>query len=211
MIESPPVTLHRGDCLEYLDELPRDAAIVSDPPYGCGIPTGKHYRPIIGDDRRFDPTPWLSFRHVALFGYHHFARDLPRGGTLIIWNKMQTILSHGELCWINRGKGLYIEQHQWNGACRASERGEHYHPTQKPVEIMRRIIQRMKLPPGTTIIDPYMGVGATGIAAVQLGHPFIGIEIDEEYFSIARRRIQDATKPGPVKTATAAPRRTRCR
>ena len=57
---------------------------------------------------------------------------------------------------------------------------------------MRWCIERLKLKPGTPIIDPYMGSGTTGVAAVQLGHPFIGVEFDPTYHAIARRRIDAA-------------------
>ncbi len=64
------------------------------------------------------------------------------------------------------------------------------HPTEKPVGLMARLVKR------TTglVLDPCMGSGTTGVACVNLGRKFIGIEIEERYFSIARRRISDALK-----------------
>lgn len=59
-----------------------------------------------------------------------------------------------------------------------------------PVEVMLNIIGI--LPKGTTIIDPFMGSGTTGIACKILGYDFIGIELDAEYFEIAKNRIEDA-------------------
>ncbi len=58
---------------------------------------------------------------------------------------------------------------------------------------MQWCIEQMKLPIGTTILDPYMGSGTTGVAAVALGYNFIGIERDAEYFKIAQERIDAAT------------------
>ena len=67
------------------------------------------------------------------------------------------------------------------------------HPTQKPIEVMKWCIEH--LPPHvSTVIDPFMGSGTTGVAAVKLGRKFIGIEIHEPYFDIAVRRISDALK-----------------
>ena len=49
---------------------------------------------------------------------------------------------------------------------------------------------------GETILDPYMGSGTTGVACARLGRRFIGIEIEEKYFEIACRRIEDAQRQG---------------
>ena len=68
------------------------------------------------------------------------------------------------------------------------------HPTQKPVALMRWCIERAKVSPGGIILDPYMGSGSTGVASVQMRHPFVGIEIDPGYFDTACRRIEAATK-----------------
>lgn len=62
------------------------------------------------------------------------------------------------------------------------------HPCQMPIEVMTNIIG--VLPEVFTIIDPFMGSGTTGVACKMLGRDFIGIEIDETYFNIAKRRIE---------------------
>jgi DNA modification methylase len=66
----------------------------------------------------------------------------------------------------------------------------HNHPTQKPLSLMRQLVEKTK----GTILDPFMGSGTTGVAAVSLGRKFIGIEIEPTYFEIACKRISDATK-----------------
>jgi site-specific DNA-methyltransferase (adenine-specific) len=63
------------------------------------------------------------------------------------------------------------------------------HPTQKPLALMRWCIQKTN---ARTILDPFMGSGTTGVAAVKLGRRFIGIEIEPKYFEIALRRISKA-------------------
>lgn len=67
------------------------------------------------------------------------------------------------------------------------------HPTEKPRRLMAEIIADFTNP-GELICDPFMGSGTTGVAAVQLGRPFIGIEQDERYFDIACKRIEDAQR-----------------
>jgi DNA modification methylase len=64
------------------------------------------------------------------------------------------------------------------------------HPTQKPVALMLWCFEKLKLKPGDTVFDPYMGSGTTGVAALRAGLNFIGIEIDPTYFAIARKRIE---------------------
>lgn len=68
------------------------------------------------------------------------------------------------------------------------------HPTQKPVELMTALIQSA----GATILDPFMGSGTTGVAAVKTGRNFIGIEISEEYYNVAEKRIREAQAQLPI-------------
>jgi site-specific DNA-methyltransferase (adenine-specific) len=65
------------------------------------------------------------------------------------------------------------------------------HPNEKPIELMKRLVDTHSNR-GETILDPFMGSGTTGVAAVKLGRKFIGIEIEPKYFEIACRRIQAA-------------------
>jgi site-specific DNA-methyltransferase (adenine-specific) len=69
--------------------------------------------------------------------------------------------------------------------------GHALHPTQKPVEVVAPLVE-YSCPKDGTVLDPFMGSGSTGIAALQKGRKFIGIEIRQKYFDIARRRIEQA-------------------
>lgn len=76
---------------------------------------------------------------------------------------------------------------------------QNIHPTVKPFALMRYLIT-MITPPGGTVIDPFLGSGTTGAVAVACGFKFIGIEREEEYLEIARRRIADVRlQPEPTK------------
>jgi site-specific DNA-methyltransferase (adenine-specific) len=68
-----------------------------------------------------------------------------------------------------------------------------YHPTQKPVALLEDLIQTYSNE-GNTVLDFTMGSGSTGVACVNTGRRFIGIELDEGYFDIAKKRIEDAEK-----------------
>jgi DNA modification methylase len=90
-----------------------------------------------------------------------------------------------KLPWTNiytRAKGF---RHLWAGALRASEPSANVrqHPTQKPIALMVWCIEQAGNP--QTILDPFMGSGTTGVAAIQLGRKFIGIEREPKYFDIA--------------------------
>jgi site-specific DNA-methyltransferase (adenine-specific) len=73
--------------------------------------------------------------------------------------------------------------------------GHALHPTQKPVEVVSPLVE-YSCPEGGTVLDPFMGSGTTGIAALQMGRKFMGIEIRQKYFEIAWRRIRCKQKFG---------------
>jgi len=82
--------------------------------------------------------------------------------------------------------------------CMGSERlRKPKHPTQKPVALLKHLI-RIASNEGDVVLDPFMGVGSTGVACVQTGRRFIGIEIDPQYFAIAKRRIEEAQLQIPM-------------
>lgn len=79
---------------------------------------------------------------------------------------------------------------------------ENTHATVKPVELMEYLI-RLVTPPGGTVLDPFMGSGTTGMAALRPRHSnevwsFVGIELGEDHFEIAHRRIAAVTAQGDL-------------
>ena len=74
------------------------------------------------------------------------------------------------------------------------EIGGRFHPTQKPVKLMRMIAEDFSKP-NNTVMDPFMGSGSTGIACKRIGRNFIGIEINPDYFNEAKRRIDSDIPP----------------
>lgn len=193
-----------GDCLKVT--IPDNIdAVVSDPPYGVDFDTdytrftngGKKWRPIANDATPFDPAKWLDYKKVALFGANCFSNKLPLG-SLLVWvkkrdSKLGTFMSDAEVCWINKGHGVYLMQHEWDGFLMEGEpRRARYHATEKPVAVMKWVMDRLNVPKGATVLDPYCGSGSTGVACVETGRHFVGIEIDEEYADVARKRIRAA-------------------
>lgn len=169
--------------------------------------TQVRHKPIIGDDAPFDPTPLLSVKARArvLWGANWYANRLPDSGAWWMWDKRNGKrdvteadwpMGEGELAWTNIGKGVRIFRHTWFGLIRDSERGEHYHPTQKPVLLMQWCMKRAKVATGATVLDPYMGSGTTAIACIRTGRKFIGIEQDKHHFDNACDRIRRELQQG---------------
>jgi site-specific DNA-methyltransferase (adenine-specific) len=90
-------------------------------------------------------------------------------------------------------------------ALRAGNSEKAGHPTQKPLAVMAHLIASL-VAPGTTALDPFMGSGTTGVAALQLGRSFVGIEKDQAFFDIACRRIEQAFNQRPLFDAEPQPK-----
>lgn len=203
------VTLHLGDCREMLPTLGKVDAVISDPPYGIGHVKGsggkgsharRNIAPIYGDDCPFDPAPWLGFPNVLLWGADHFYPRLPDRGRWLVFDKLDGMepwdsFSDVEFAWCSNEGAARMFSLRWKGiACvKAGEGfGVREHPTQKPIALMDWCIKQF--PGASVILDPFMGSGTTGVAAVKLGRKFVGIEIEPKYFDIACRRISAALK-----------------
>jgi site-specific DNA-methyltransferase (adenine-specific) len=102
----------------------------------------------------------------------------------------------------NGGGGRNVFTHLTNSSDRHGE-----HPTEKPLSLMMEIVNKFTNP-GDLILDPYMGSGSTGVAAVRLGRSFIGIEQDTRFFTIASERISDALSRPDLFISTAVKART---
>jgi hypothetical protein len=98
----------------------------------------------------------------------------------------------GRSVWNGGGKrGVFVMSKHDPGMGHGGLKNEH--ETQKPVKLMSELVHLFSAN-AQTILDPFMGSGTTGVACVKLGRKFIGIEIDERYFDIACRRIEEAYK-----------------
>lgn len=192
------VRLILGDCREILPTLGEVDAVVTDPPYGIGYAA----QPIVGkgkkqsnhekkewDDAPVDLAPVLALDcPKIIWGGNYY--DLPPTRGWLSWYKPDAppSLSHFELAWTSIDRTS--KQFPWSIAATNGERAGH--PTQKPAELMKWCLGF--LPEAKVILDPFMGSGTTGVAAVKLGRKFVGIEIEPKYFDIARKRISDALK-----------------
>lgn len=185
-------------------ELPEGWAIVTDPPYGIGEDGGS-FRGRKGQGHRVLPKlGWDACRpHSAVFdlilaakcpsiiwGGNYFADLLPASKAWLYWDKlMGGDFADGELAWTNLNRAL-------RKFTRCNKDHGKEHPTQKPVALMQWCLGFV--PDAQTILDPFMGSGTTGVAAIQLGRKFIGIEREPKYFDIACKRIEQAVAQGQL-------------
>lgn len=210
------ITIYNADCRDVLPHIDPSSVglLLTDPPYGMaykplrGADGSKRWdETVIGDDAPFDPAPLLQFPRLILWGANHYASRLPDSGGWIVWDKTPNgakegfYASHAELAWTNLNGSVSKFAMQWGGEARGGE--PHLHPTQKPVALMRWILERWTAP-GDLILDPYMGSGPVAAAAYQLGRRYIGIELVPEYCQVAINRLaQPVLFTAPAPTAQA--------
>ncbi len=196
------VQLYLGDCLDVLPTLaPGSVDLVTDPPYGIdygnagGFCVHSGWKNWAGkaewDKSRPSQAAFAEMRRVSVdavvWGGNYFTDMLPPSMRWLVWDKGQRnfTLADVELAWCSQWKAARAMTYSRGEAVRDGK----VHPTQKPVAIMKWSIGFVES--REVVLDPFLGSGTTGVAAVRLGRRFIGVEIDPEYFEIAKRRIQD--------------------
>ena len=200
-------TLIHGDCREVLPTLGRFDAVITDPPYGINMDGQKRTTGVNGGRKAHDFLGWDSQRPgrdvfdlmlsksdaAIIWGGNYFADMLPPTMGWLVWDKGQRInQSDGELAWSSMQSALRIcTMNRVELLLDGTE-----HPTQKPVRLMHWCIRWAG--DVRTILDPFMGSGTTGVACVQLGRTFTGIERERKYFDIAVSRIQRAYDQGKL-------------
>jgi DNA modification methylase len=214
-------TLYLGDCLEVLPTLPKVDAIITDPPYSSGgyqesggatgsigstivhtiaadnLSTRGYLRLITRVARATHAREIYIFCDWRMWTYTMDAIEdgFFRIRSMIVWNKghpgmgvgwrgQHELIAYGLRgpAKFGPGKGNVLNISRSNNAD---------HPTQKPVALMAEL---MKGTDAEMIVDPFMGSGTTGVACIDLGRKFTGIEIEPKYFDSACERIENAQR-----------------
>lgn len=189
--------LWHGDCREVLPLLSSFDACVTDPPYGlpreepfadvvAGLALVRYtvaaiildWRNPIRSANKVGELVWeygwvSGFRSRAKHGVNHTHNTIH-----LLGDATRLHFTDGSI--IARRPGFSSPRH----CSFATKSG---HPYEKPVALMRWLLERID---GGPVCDPYMGSGSTGVACIQLGRKFVGIEIDRQYFEIACERIE---------------------
>jgi site-specific DNA-methyltransferase (adenine-specific) len=215
-------TIYLGDCLEILPTLPKVDAIVTDPPYGINTksdgsgklsPWGdlcnsafwyaEWMRQCRSRLQLTDGCLWTCLNWRSLVTFQKAAIDANWAiESLLVWDKcwigpggsrglrpsyeLVALLVNGEFTIDDRGIPD-IQRFNW------SSKKPTGHPAEKPVPLMRFLIDN-STQPGNTVLDPFVGSGTTAIAALEAGRKFIGIEMDPAWYMLACERIENAQR-----------------
>lgn len=210
-------TIIHDDCLNYLRGLQDKSIdlIVTDPPYGIGADSkaakqgGQRYGKALAKKSNYISTNWdttIPVREIfqemfrvsknqVIFGGNYFTALLPPSRCWLVWDKktedkFTNNFADCELAWTSFDRPARVIRFLWHGMIQQDmkHKEKHYHPTQKPIPVMKWILDSCASP-DDLILDPFMGSGSTLIAAVRNGNNCIGIKQNADYVEIARARL----------------------
>ncbi len=209
-------TLYLGDCAEILPTLGQFDAVVTDPPYGEVNRKSSGLRNLdkgVADIVNFDEKElantftklsksiyiWCGFSQISY--YTELFKEKDYSSRLCVWEKTNPSPMNGQHLWLSsiepcvfaRTSGAIFNNHCESPVWRLPTEPKEYHPTAKPIRLMEILISASSNENGY-ILDPFMGSGTTGIAAINLKRQFVGIEKEQKYFDIACKRIEDAQR-----------------
>lgn len=205
------IDLRCGDCLEIMKDIPDKSVdlTLTDPPYGIkadkgsagfGVAKGRKYKgnwdSKIPSKQYFDEILRVS-KNVIIFGGNYFAHLLPPSKHWIVWDKK------GDIKFKNPFADCELIYTSFDKVCKkivfkqqgfiSDTKDKRVHPTQKPTELLQQLIE-LYSNENDLILDCFMGSGSTGVACINTNRKFIGIELDENYFNIAKERIESNGK-----------------
>jgi DNA modification methylase len=219
-VEIGNARLALGDCREILPTLPKVDAVITDPPYvikhvdGGGFAAARAFYAGgaldgMTDFQLADYADAIANAADQLVAFH--SRDqVGEYGTfcmaafgnydLHVWHKSNAIpfthnvwksdIEYIALGW-RKKKHAVVDQSEKSKVYTSALTQAREHPTQKPVPLMEKYVRVLGV---ASVLDPFMGSGTTGVACMNLGRSFIGIEKEPKYFEIACRRITDAQR-----------------
>jgi len=204
------ITLYHGDCLNILPTLEVGSvdAVVTDPPFNAGKDFANDELDALAfrafcnrwvlDLHRLSPINVISevgkddkIIREEIERYFEFKYHVCLNYTNSMRNGAIGYANWGLVLWFTRGGRVFHRYKDRLDSAVHNTKGEFEHPSPKEVDHYSRLCH-MFAPDGGTVLDPFMGSGTTGVACVQTGRSFIGIEIDEGYYNIAKQRIEAA-------------------
>ena len=209
------VTLYNGDCLELMKEIPNGSVdlVLTDIPYGevnrksnglRNLDKGK--ADIVTFDLKeltetlCDKTGGSIYMFCGTEQVSTIRATMIEKGLstrLCIWEKTNPSPMNGQVIWLSgieccvygKKKNATFNEHCKNTVFRFPTVKGKLHPTQKPIDLMKYLIE-VSSNENDTVLDPFMGSGSTGVACVNTNRNFVGIELDKNYFEIAKCRIE---------------------
>ena len=213
------VDLRQGDCLELLKDIPDGSVdmVLTDPPYGMAFKSN-HRKEKYNEIKNDKSLEWLEkyvcecFRilkhNTAVYffcSWHNvdvFKQAIEKKfkiKNILIWEKNNTSMGdlkasyapkYEMIIFAHKGRKL-LNGFRYADIIKANRTGNKLHPTEKPVDLLELFIKNSS-DENAVVFDGFMGSGSTGVACVNTNRQFIGIELDPQYFEIAKKRIEDA-------------------
>ena len=201
-----------GDCLEVMKDIPDKSVdlVLTDPPYGIGAyKDGTMGGGVLTKQSRFEATKWdfaiptkeyfdeilRVSKNQIVFGGNYFIEHLYNSPCWIVWDKDNgdNNFADCELAWTSFKTAVRKYKYKWQGMLQENMKQKEfkYHPTQKPIGLFEWILDNYS-DPNSIILDPFLGSGTTAIAAHNTGRKFIGIEKEQRYVEIAKKRLEQA-------------------
>ena len=198
--------IHCCDCLDLMREMPDKSVdlVLTDPPYGIGdklaiggatkrnlmqeLYLSSPWEDIAPSKEYFDEIFRVS-KNQIICGGNYF--DLPPTRGFIVWDKIKFASNYSqvEYIWTSFDCISRIFKYCSNGGFVIKPEDKHEHPTQKPLALIKWILEKYS-DEGMTVLDPFMGSGTTCVACKKLGRNYIGIEKEPEYIKIAEKRLE---------------------
>lgn len=204
---------YNKDCMEGMKEYPDnyfDLAIV-DPVYGDVTRGGymtnidstqklakvRHYHNSIWNQQKTGAEYFAELQRVSknqiIWGGNYFVDNLAPSQCWIVWDKNNTgRFADAELAWTSFNSAVRIFKYTWNGMIQQAGQEHEYriHPTQKPVALYKWILSKYAKQ-GDLILDTHVGSASSLIACEELGFDYVGYEIDETYYELAKKRLDE--------------------
>ena len=215
--------IKQGDCLQLMKDVPCGSVdmILTDPPYGIRYRSNMRVKtdrfdPLENDDNDTRLLAYSEFARIlksdsvaiVFASWKNVAVDIQELQryfdikNIIVWFKggggigdlKHTLNTDYELAIVcHKGKCRLRGKREGSvWSCRKVNPNKMLHATQKPVDLLVRMIEKYT-DRNAVVFDPFMGSGSTCVAAVNSGRHYIGFEIDEKYFEIARKRLDENT------------------
>ena len=215
------IKLLQGDCLELMKDIPDGSVdlVLTDPPYGMAFKS--NYRKVKYNEIKNDKSLEFIEKYVGecfrilkhntavyfFCSWHNvdvFKRAIEKKfkiKNILIWEKNNTSMGdlkasyapkYEMIIFAHKGRKL-LNGFRYADIIKANRTGNKLHPTEKPVDILELFIKNSSNE-NAVVFDGFMGSGSTGVACVNTNRNFIGIELDENYFNIAKERIYEQRK-----------------
>ena len=218
-MEERIIDLYKGDCIEYMKKMEKKSVdlLLTDVPYNEVNRKSNGLRNLDkkdADGAEFDLEEALNeFMRVTKGSIYVFCgieqvsfikktfRENGLSTRLVVWEKTNPSPMNGDKVWLSSveccvfGKfpKATFNEHCKSSVIRCSCGRSKVHPTEKPLNLFKRIVE-VSSNEGDIVFDPFMGSGTAGVAALDLNRRFIGCELNEEYFNIAKNRIEEENR-----------------